>query len=114
MKNCKNCALRSVYTCDIYGAIPVDMITVDMRCASFEQLDDAEKVLKSWLAGIDRGSIEANYVQSILDAMQLKSFVGLDGAVSWLYTLPDTRPVRAVREAVQIFDTEIFDTEIPF
>lgn len=110
MKNCKNCANRCIYTCDIFGDIPAGEIEKSTECNRFEQLASGEETLRDWLAGVESGTIEHGYIQDLLNAMQLKPPKNFDSALHWLYSIKDSKAVRAVRADCFVFNL----TEYPF
>lgn len=106
MAKCIDCSLRQVQWCDKHGAIPAEMVEHEHRCHDFIPHEDAEAVLDRWLAGVDQGSIEQIYIQALLDGIKMMRIDNqLDAAICWLYSLPDSKGVRAVRYSVQVFDT---------
>jgi hypothetical protein len=106
MSKCTNCEKRKVQWCDKHGGIPAEMVEKEINCPDFAPFEDAELVLKRWAQGVDQGSIEHIYINALLDGMSLMRISDqLDAAVCWLYSLPDSKGVRAVQHSVQVFDT---------
>jgi hypothetical protein len=94
--------------CDVFGAIPFDGIDKDINCKAFEAMPDAMSTLLEWKQFAPDSTIEGQYIQSLMNAMNLIPMGDLfEPAVSWLYTLPDSLGVRAIKAAIVQYDTEL-------
>jgi hypothetical protein len=106
MAKCFDCSFRTTCWCDKHGEIPATMVEREHRCPDYVPHEESEVVLNRWLAGVDPLSIEAIYIKALIDAMQVMRISDqIDAAICWLYSLPDSISVRAVRASVQVFDT---------
>jgi len=105
---CKDCALRNIYICDKHGEIPVERIEASTNCNDFLELEDGLAVLLRWKESAPFGTIEREYLDEIILAMDLRSPFGktFDKAMSWVYTIPDSKDARSIRSACFVFPVE--------
>ena len=108
MNRCKDCVYRNLYMCDKHGEIPVERIELSIDCKDFEALEDGSKVLLRWRESAPIGTMEREYLDEIISAMDLSSPYGktFDKAITWIYTIPDSKDARALRSACFVFPVE--------
>lgn len=120
---CKECALRVVLQCDKHGELPWHIVEHEIDCPDFKALEQADTVLRRWLAFAPEGSIERQYIEAMLSAIWVKPVDGcaLDNAIKWVYELPDSHDVRAMRDTVSMqvliegqFRNQYDNVRIPF
>jgi hypothetical protein len=104
---CETCKYRSVEVCDKFGVIPVEFIVKSNSCESWEPLDTGHEVLSRWIGHAKTGTIERQWIEAMLNAITLKSIDPcLSSAINWVYGLPDSFDVRALRETVAMIDVD--------
>ena len=104
-KKCGNCVKRNGYNCDKFGEIPAAHIEKPSACAEYEYIDGV-KTLADWLKSTPQGTIEHEYIEALMNMMNLKPSKNFDDAVTWLYRLKESKSVRAVRNVCFVFEVK--------